>query len=171
MPRLRTLVSRIPSAFTADSDDNNHGDQNAQPDQHIIVCGSGAPIEFPQSSFGPCLVGSLPFGTISAEPSPWNRDSLELQYKITHTTVHRELPPSTTKQPDRPRDGIESLAASSATSRCGPWRKPSDETPWRDTSTTGKTKTADWGEGNSSKHPCYRCGGLRFLLKIRRSAL
>lgn len=32
VPRLRTLVSRIPSAFTADSDDNIHGDHNTQPD-------------------------------------------------------------------------------------------------------------------------------------------
>lgn len=30
VPRLRTLVSRIPSAFTADTDDNNHGDHNTQ---------------------------------------------------------------------------------------------------------------------------------------------
>lgn len=44
VPRLRTLVSRIPRAFTADSDDNNHN-HNTQPDWRIVVCGSEAPIE------------------------------------------------------------------------------------------------------------------------------
>lgn len=50
--------------------------------------------------FGPCLAACLPFGTISVEPSPWNRDTLELQYKITHATVDREPPPSTTQRSD-----------------------------------------------------------------------
>lgn len=100
MPRLRTLVSRIPSAFTADSGDNNHGDQNAQTDSQTIICGSDVSIEFAQSFFGPCLAACLPFGTISAEPSPWNRDTLELQYKSTHATVDREPPPSTTQRSD-----------------------------------------------------------------------
>lgn len=116
MPRLRTLVCRIPSAFTADSDDNNHGDQNAQPDQHIIVCGSGAPIEFPQSSFGPCLAGSLPFGTISVEPSPWNRDSLE------SFSTRSPTPRSTASFPRVPRNDRITLVTE--LSRWRPLRLP-----------------------------------------------
>lgn len=46
VPRLRTLVSRIPRAFTADSNDHDdNNDHNTQSEKRITVCGFDAPIE------------------------------------------------------------------------------------------------------------------------------
>lgn len=89
--------------------------------------------------------------------------SLELRYKTTHATIDGEAPSSTTRRSDHPRNGIESLVASSTTTRCGFWRKPSDETPWRDIYTTGKTKPADCGQEYSQTYRCCRRGGFDFL--------
>lgn len=169
VPRLRTLVSRIPCAFTADSNDNNN-DHNTQPENPITVCGSEAQLNLLDVVSSLALRGLHRLGPHRLSRVPGVEEASSPNTAISHVTTESAAHSSTIRRLRDPRARIGSSAVFSATVHCDFPCRRSDDTPWRDIFIADE-KRRQLGPRAPTKIPDVQLRCLRYMLKLRQIAL